>query len=482
MWASLFQFYRRHKRRIFLAVGTLTTGYFIFNYINSKRIQFIEYQQHLIRQKIKKKYQQTQQDCLFTIIALLPTLSGAIYKLMPVENITKQLLSKRNNNNKSKQSVSNASSSKNNNGNNNLTLSEFASESAGSDTTNINSVINDNNNNNKDINDQDNNDNNNINNNNNETTSPTTTSDPVTKSQLWNELKIKSLTRLLTLVYSNSLLIILIKLQLNLLARKDYLETSMEAADVNVLDKENGDSGNSTQQDYIIEQSYLSLSWWLLNNGYVTIYEKCLEAIDLVFKEVNAKTELTFNEFSVLVAKTQELIDKNFITADATNNINSGSNSELFLEKCLFPPPELEALVISKSSDRSFDDEEQKEDDEQISQVVNNENFRLLVEETKDYINNESINLVLVHMVTNSISKFLNNCSELLFNVSSGNGEELEIELITKRFKLVKILSIIIKESNRISESSNSNEYIQVMNNIPELEEYTASVYSNFAI
>lgn len=370
---GIYEFYRKYKKRIFLATSLVTVGYFVYNYINSKRQELAAYQKKLIKEKIKKKYQHTQQDCLFTIIALLPTLLSNVYKSIPVENITKQLLTKRKE------------------GGTTVSSSEVES------------------------------------------------SDPdISKAQLWNDLKIKSLTRLLTLIYCSSALVILVKLQLNILARKGYLELSIEASGVAAPSAES--------DDYEAEQSYLSVSWWLLNRGYLIIQEKCKDAIELVFRDINPKTELTFNEFSALIAKTQELIDKSLIFNDN-------------FEKSLLPLELHEVELLNRD------------------EILTNETFGSLIEETKDYLNNELINLVIVTMVTSSISILLEKSSTLLFD-----QEVEEIELITKRFKLVKLLSIVIKETNKIGEGSNNNLYVQAVGNLPELDEYAASVYSNFAI
>merc|ERR1712000_198027 len=50
------------------------------------------------------------------------------------------------------------------------------------------------------------------------------------RKQLWNEVKITSVTRAFTLIYSLSLLIILTRIQLNLLGRLNYLSSVISLA------------------------------------------------------------------------------------------------------------------------------------------------------------------------------------------------------------------------------------------------------------
>lgn len=440
MLSGLYQFYRKHRKGLMIAAGLVTAGYFLISYINQKRLEFQQDQERIlkeneIRQRIKLKYEQTQRDCTVTILGFLQELSDSLYFLFPIEDITKQLVSKK------KQNL--------------LLLNDPYTPSSVTTTTNNNS-------NNKDA------------------------GDPIpTKKELWNELKLKSLTKLLTLIYGITLLTLLVKLQINILARDAYIESALEAAgiDKNPLEGENDESNK-----YVINESYLSLTWWFLNHGYLKIYEICEDAVKLVFKDVSAKSELSFNEFSSLISKTQELIDKNFINDD---------NHE-FLFNCLLPPSNLEPLIISKrysSSElnSSLDIEEflalDIEQQERINKIVNNQEFRILVNETKDYVQGEIISIVQLSIITTLIGKFLNDCAANLFddnnkdtNEQNDNADDFDIQLLTKKFKLVKILMVVNKESANLSESSNRNQYIKELKSVNELEDYAASVYSEFDI
>lgn len=369
MLTALLSFYRRHRRRILITLGLAASLYIAAKVFLAQRSRYLEAQQAVVRQKIKKKYQQTQQDCTYTILALLPTLLSALYRMVPVENTTKQLMAQKK------------------------------------------------------------------------------TADSATKAELWTELKTKSLARSLAVIYSSALLSILIRLQLNIIARKDYLESLMQAAKVTPV--------LADADTYLAEQHYLSLSWWLLNLGYARIYEKCEEAVQLVFDLVSVKTDLTINELSARIAKTQELIDKHFLEG-------------LLLSQAIFPPEELEAFVLAKASEV---------EESQMVQITEDPLFRVLADETRDYVSTDAVSVVLVAMVTCGIERFINNS---LHGLVEADAEDLE--LVTRRFKLAKMLSVMMKEGARLVESSNSNEYVRAMGAVEELEEYVACVYSNFAI
>lgn len=85
---------------------------------------------------------------------------------------------------------------------------------------------------------------------------------PENKVELWNELKVQAFTRLTTLVYACSMLVVSLRIQLNILGGYLYKDTIADGQ--TELTKEN-------------QQRYLSLSQHLLNEGVeklVTLIEK----------------------------------------------------------------------------------------------------------------------------------------------------------------------------------------------------------------
>ena len=59
-----------------------------------------------------------------------------------------------------------------------------------------------------------------------------------------------------------------------------------------------------TSQDYFIEQSYLSLSWWLLNKGWLKISDLVEKVVTTEkFNTINARTELSINKFDDLLCE-----------------------------------------------------------------------------------------------------------------------------------------------------------------------------------
>ncbi|KAG4076434.1 hypothetical protein HA402_005877 [Bradysia odoriphaga] len=99
---------------------------------------------------------------------------------------------------------------------------------------------------------------------------------PENKVELWNELKVQAFTRLTTLVYACSMLVVSLRIQLNILGGYLYKDTVADGQ--TELTKEN-------------QQRYLSLSQHLLDEGV----EKLITLIERKVREVLGQYELKQN-------------------------------------------------------------------------------------------------------------------------------------------------------------------------------------------
>lgn len=265
IFSSLSGFFNRNKRRILITSAVSVSVYLLINEFVIKK--FRNYQQSLrqellFKQQIKQRFIQTQQDCYYTILALLPVLATPIIDALPVELITQALRLKKSGGYKSSTT----------NENNELT------------TDNLNLLDN-----------------------NNDPELKLSIYMNKSKIELWNLLKIKSITRILTLMYTMSGLLLITRLQLNILARRSYLESAIQMAGVKSINHE-----IDPHENYIIEQSYLSLSWWLLNKGWMNL-NSIIEALVIAkFEKITPKSELSVESFE------QSLLD--IINEINTNN------------------------------------------------------------------------------------------------------------------------------------------------------------------
>lgn len=259
VFSSLAAFFKRHKRKIIVAASVAISTYFLVNELVIKKFRNFQNslkQELIFKQQIKQRFIQTQQDCYYTILALLPVLTTPVSDYLPTEVITQALKVKK------QPLVTNATAALSTAASltqDNLQLLDKAD-------TKLQPYVN------------------------------------MLKPELWQKLKIKTITRTLTLAYLITALLLLTRLQLNILARRLYLEAAIQMAGVKPLQPPQGDN----QDTYVTEQAYLLLSWWLLNKGWKQIANVIEPLVEAKFEAIKPKLELAIGEFLRLLL---EVID-----------------------------------------------------------------------------------------------------------------------------------------------------------------------------
>ncbi|KAG2138003.1 Peroxin-3-domain-containing protein, partial [Suillus clintonianus] len=192
-----------------------------------------------------------------------------------------------------------------------------------------------------------------------------------TKAQLWKEVKILTLTRTLTTLYTTTLLSLLTSIQLALLACERYVtsvlsieraERIREAAPTlsglifreavsRVVDVEAIWPAWSGQEDWDeeiegvseeTEMRFLTLSWWILHVGWKDVAARVRGSVEAVFEEVSLKTKLSPSELHVLILDVRRRVE-----GDGTSD-NKASISGRFLSSLLPPTPETTAHVLAQ--------------------------------------------------------------------------------------------------------------------------------------
>jgi len=236
---------------------------------------------------INRRFQQNQEDCTYTVLALLPTATENIVKEFPVESLTQELQQK-----KAARIAKSAAASTTDAGSDAGTpiapailpsvvkeddaqsLQSFASETFSAAPGR-------------------------------EEGSPVVAIEKMprkTKLQLWDEIKIScahplsfmeamlmgiALARSFTLLYTLSLLTLLTRVQLNLLGRKNYLFSVLSLAERNdnnpTIRLESHDEEPAGGLDIETNRQYLTFSWWLLHRGWRLLSARVEAATKQVF-------------------------------------------------------------------------------------------------------------------------------------------------------------------------------------------------------
>ena len=125
-----------------------------------------------------------------------------------------------------------------------------------------------------------------------------------------------AISRAFTLVYTLSLLTLLTRIQLNLLGRRYYLASVVSLASPQTQESkvslENHDDDNFEHaygNDFETNRRYLSLSWWLLHRGCITLMHKVTDAVKHVFGSLNPREEITLERLSELTLEVRKKVE-----------------------------------------------------------------------------------------------------------------------------------------------------------------------------
>ncbi|KAG0668339.1 peroxin [Maudiozyma exigua] len=317
------------------------------------------------------------------------------------------------------------------------------------------------------------------------------------KAELWNELKINSIVKVVTITYTISTFILLTRLQLNMLARREYLEA---AVTMNVEKKkdtkkqyyittlinkfwnynsveptieiDNNESSSAgirrNKITYINEQAYLSLSWWLLNRGYQTFRSEVYRYVTEEFSTINPRDQLTISEFNDHLSKIFQSITRDILVHKDNGikmtQIMLPSETELFnvLQETL-NPEELQIL---------------REDDTVLKK---------LILEAAQCIESSASNVVLENLVNISYQYIMNNIETKILAKSQKKQTENKDTTVENTSYQMAMYSIVIKDTcQEILPHSpavgTTNPFLETLDKLEVLNELSSSVYSNFNI
>ncbi|KAL4883282.1 Peroxin-3-domain-containing protein [Aspergillus karnatakaensis] len=285
--------FRRNRKTLAIGTGVIGVGYLAGQYVISKISEARERMSsdRIARENLRRRFEQNQTDCTYTVLALLPTAAEDILEALPVEELTKELQRKRAerlarlNAGEGTATGSDMSSVA-------PSLSEDDRKSLSGESFIRTSQLGD---------------------------SAIAGDDALpqpkrNKTQLWNEVKITSITRAFTLIYTLSLLTIFTRVQLNLLGRRNYLSSVISLAtpaDSSTIRLEDHDDDltQTLGNDFETNRRYLAFSWWLLHRGWKQLLEEVQAAVVEVFGPLNPREDVSFDKLSELTLQVRRKIE-----------------------------------------------------------------------------------------------------------------------------------------------------------------------------
>ncbi|KAI1421696.1 Peroxin-3 family protein [Xylaria sp. FL1777] len=473
MLSTTRRWFRRNRTPIAIGVGIVGAGYLATQYVMSKINNARERMSsdRIAKENLRRRFEQNQEDCTFTVLALLPSATTSILETMNTENITLEIQQMKG----TARSVRSGESSTPAPSIADTTMTEEEGKSIASlqseSGVHASQVA---------------------------LPSVSSTGDAAqdaeqavqkprkTKRQLWDDLTISSITRAFTLVYTLALLTMLTRIQLNLLGRRSYLSSVISLATgaaQSTINLENNDDDNPEQaygSDFETNRKYLTFSWWLLNRGWTDVMERVETAVREVFGHLSPRDLLSFDTFSQLTLEVRKKVEMK----------SSSERPGAQWLSCLLPPTPLEDFVLKESGvlgDSATATANQSGSSSTSSPTSTiTPALRRLLDETSDLVESPAFCHVLTLLLDAGFSVLLN--KKLLTGAfgssapaTSSTPEPLEqaaTDPTTRAVLLPKILSVLTRQAHVIG-SGMPNEYLQEMEYVQDLGAFAAVVYSS---
>ncbi|KAH7087452.1 Peroxin-3 [Paraphoma chrysanthemicola] len=454
------RWFRRNRTNFAIGAGVLGAGYLAGQYVLGKLSEARQRMsdERIAKENLRRRFEQNQEDCTFTVLAILPTATENILDAIPVEQVLEELQRQKAERLARSVGPSEIGTSAP------PSIAETTEDDARSSSiqtdgyVHASQVATE-----GDI-----------------STGPVEGSAEATeekkskksKAQLWNEMKISSITRAFTLIYTLSLLTLLTRIQLNLLGRRNYLasvvslaapQSATEGARINL---ENNDDDNFEQaygNDFETNRRYLSLSWWLLHRGCMDLIEKVRVAVKEVFGMLNPREEITLERLSELTLEVRKKVE------GATEEERRTCKWLSFL----LPPPDQEDYVLRESGMTSS---------AESTSPTTTVSLRRLIDETSDLIDSPSFTHVLTLLLDAAFSHLVDTkISHLSYKippVSESTARVHEIVGSDVKAKVANSLAVFCRQAHSIGSGAN-NEYLAAIEQVRDLEAFAAVVYSS---
>lgn len=286
------------------------------------------------------------------------------------------------------------------------------------------------------------------------------------KLQLWNDLKISAITRAFTLIYTLALLTLLTRIQLNLLGRRSYLSSVVSLASAGNIESstislENNDDDSPDQaygNDFETNRKYLTFSWWLLHRGWREVMVKVKSSVEVVFGPLSPRDDLTLQRFSELTIEVRKKVE------GATEQERQSTRWLGYL----LPKREDEDYVLEKSGMMGE------------GGSGTSASLRRLLDETSDLIDSPQFSHLLTLLLDAGFSTLVDGkVAQQAFKVVPPSSVDRIHEIIEpKPAKLPIVLATLTRAAHQIGNGM-PNEYLQAMELVGGLEAFAAVVYSS---
>ncbi|RDW70287.1 hypothetical protein BP5796_08684 [Coleophoma crateriformis] len=458
---------RRNRTTFAVGAGVLTVGYVATQYVLGRISDARERMSsdRIARENLRRRFEQNQEDCTFTVLALLPTATDNILAELETERITfelqQQKAAKLARNGEAPHPSEMGSTPPSVTDDDGRSMVSLQSES-GIHASQMGIP------------------------------SATSTGESPqdggqqaqkarkSKLQLWNDLKISAITRAFTLIYTLALLTLLTRIQLNLLGRRSYLSSvvSLATGGINesTITLENNDDDNVDQaygNDFETNRRYLTFSWWLLHRGWKEAMYKVEAAVKEVFGSLSPRDDIDMEKFSILTLEVRKKVE----------GATEADRRECRWLQFLLPPRDQEDFVLKESGMTTEPSAVSSPAPSISSSGITP--LRRLLDETSDLIDSPPFTDVLTKLLDAGFSTLVDQkVAQQVFklpptsDITDASTSRITEILDVKPVKLPIVLALLTRQAHNIGNGV-PNEYLQSMEQVRDLEAFAAVVYSS---
>ncbi|THH21389.1 hypothetical protein EW146_g136 [Bondarzewia mesenterica] len=307
------------------------------------------------------------------------------------------------------------------------------------------------------------------------------------KAELWREVKMLTVTRTLTVLYSTTLLSLFTHIQLSLLGRYKYVQSMIELSrdedgedfeasiaslffaspggeDVEALWSEKG-GWEKEEEDAIwrdgvdeeTERRYLTLSWWILNVGWKDVGERVRRGVEEVFEGVSLKNKLGIVELHRLLCDVRRRVEYEVTFEGTERRIN--------FQSTLLPPT---ASALTHLLARAGFPSNELAD-------AHTPAFTTLLEETRDILSSSNFMLVLERCLDRGTAVLLDGLQKNVFALEGNAAEHDE----AVRLRLAGMLPGLARWS-ALALNGLPNELVDNLADVREVAGFSAIIYAGY--
>ncbi|XP_032089029.1 peroxisomal biogenesis factor 3-like [Thamnophis elegans] len=268
---------------------------------------------------------------------------------------------------------------------------------------------------------------------------------PANKLEIWEELKIISFTQNIVAVYSTCMLVVLLRVQLNIIGGYIYLDNAAVC--------KNGTTLLAPPE----VQQYLSSIQHLLGDGLTELISVIKKTVQNVFESVSLKHALSLLELEQKLREIRNVIEQ----PEDSASEETESQSKLY-----------HYMISDEENPLAFQANELTEKDVATIKLLN---------ETRDMLESPDFNRVLSSCLNRGFSRLLDNMAEFF------RPTELDIchtgsviSLSSASLPLAKIIPIINGQIHSVCSETPSH-FVQDLIMMEQVKDFAANVYEAFS-